>query len=144
MFQAACQEDYLGLPVITGFQRGDFTDTTLQAESRRRLRQTLAVLRAWRELELEAAAPLSEVESHRVYGQIVRLREDGAEIWLGNDDYRDKLTRAADIIADLHYRGRRAKHIYLDTNDALQRAIVETDESDRSGRIAGLAQGQRE
>ncbi len=136
LFAATNPEEVLGLPLLTGFLREDFTDPTLQAETRRRVRGALGVLRAWRAADVETWAPLSALESHRVYGYIARLRDGGAELWLGFDDFREKLARAADVIADLHQRGLRARFVYLDTDDTLQRVVVEAESGGGDGRLA--------
>ena len=125
LFRRLAPREQCELPILTGFRRSAFTDPGRQAETGRRIRGALVLLRAWETLGLSSVTPLSEVESHAVYGYIARTAGDGTEIWLGEGEYGDKLARYADIVADLRLRGKVARRIYLDSPDALHRVAVD-------------------
>jgi len=136
VFLKATPETAAGLPVLTGFERADMTDPGRQHETKRRIRTTLSFLRVFDDAGLTALVPLSELESHLVYGVIARTADEGAEFWLGEGRFREKVGRLADVLADLAARGQRPRRVYLDGPEALRRVIVEATDAPANGRPA--------
>lgn len=126
LFRRVHPDENTDAPLLTGISRVDLTDPARQPAAKRRIREALAGLRAYREAGLEAVAPLSEVHSHPVYGLIARTL-DGVEVWLGSGQYSAKMLRLTDVLADAELRGLRVRTVYLDTKDALERVVVRTD-----------------
>ncbi len=120
------------LPIVSGFEKSEFFSAVSLSVARERLLLALSALEAWNAAGLGEWMAIGELEAHRIYGIIVRLCGDGTEIWLGEDRFAAKVERAADVLWDLRERGRRARKIYLDAPDALERVFVDWDSRTRT------------
>lgn len=98
------------LPLITGLPREQFVDAPEQ--SRIRLLEMLDWADAYARSDSGRASPLSEIRIGRTGVALVTAQ--GEEIWIGEGDPSESLTRLTKVRAELEKRGLSAQVIHLE------------------------------
>jgi cell division protein FtsQ len=109
-------------PVLTGFQRDEFSAKDSTASER--LRDALDLARRYRRTSLEQIAPLSEVYREPDGGFSLVIGSDGVYVKLGKGPYRHKLNRLATLLSRLQRDGRVPAIVYLDNEVRPDRITV--------------------
>jgi cell division protein FtsQ len=105
VFKRAAPGDPMDLPVVTGITRERFSDDTEEATAR--LRDALALLYAWRALDVS--------EVHVLEDRALEVQTmDGLRVRVGLGGYAEKLSRLRTLDEELRRRGARAAFVDLD------------------------------
>ncbi len=114
--------DPADFPVITGIERGHFTED--RAFRTRILLAVVALLSDWRAAGLWRREPISEIHVEADDSLTLRVGEDSAEIRLGASPYRAKLDRLRRVLDELGQRHARPAYVYLDNVRRPDRVVV--------------------
>ena len=133
LFKKLSDDDYVDLPVITGFEEGNKTKEPLFL-SAINLVKLLEGSRSYAYLGI-----LSEVNIDSHYGLSV-LTEKGMYLRLGTGDYESKLKSLKIVMADLEKKGMTRGYLSIDLADASK---ITVQRRDGVARVQGDARGKR-
>jgi cell division protein FtsQ len=111
VFKRAAPGDGVDLPLVTGIARDDYVRHRAAVEPR--LRDALALARAWRERGRDALGRLSEIhvdpDATTIY-----VGDAGTQVRLGAGDLEEKLARLEKVLSALGAEGKTAEVLHLE------------------------------
>lgn len=122
VFKRFTSGDAVVAPLVTGFEREDFSSD--KAMAGQRLRDALDLSRRYRKSSLEQTAPLAEVHREPDGGFSLVIGDDGVYVRLGRGPFRHKLQRLATLLSRLQRDGRAPAVVYLDNEVRPDRITV--------------------
>ncbi len=118
----------LELPLITGLEPADLR----RERGRRWLDRALHATGLYRRFELDEDATLSEIHVDQTMG-VSLVTEDGTEIRLGRDHYRQRLGRLGAVRRELDRRSVDPSYLLMDLGQPLRRVAVGRRRKDHGG-----------